>query len=327
MNRSPSPPEQCLSAGQQDTSFISSGMSCAAWLFSTPGRSASTCIVMAHGFGGTRHYGLSSFAQRFHDAGYNVLLFDYRHFGESEGEPRGLIRVKKQIADWHAAIAHARALGYHQIVLWGTSFAGGHVLRAAAEDQNVSGVISQVPHTDGLATTLAVPAKYLGGLIKAMICDAVLSLFGKRHFIPAFGRPGELAAMSTPGAHQSLVRMLPAAHEGTPSTAWRAYFDNRNKVTALSLLETQFYSPGKQAQKIKCPVLLQAATKDQTTPFKAARKTATRIPDCDFRVHEADHFDVYLEPHFSAVIHEQIEFLQRRVGPNPCTKANDVKET
>ena len=298
---------------RKDTTFVSGGLRCCAWIYSSAQR-GTTCIVMAHGFGATRHYGLDRFARRFCGLGCDVLLFDYRHLGESEGTPRGLIKVKRQHEDWHAAIAHARSLGYRRIVLWGSSFAGGHVLQLAADEPEIVGVISQVPHISGLATSMAVPLRNLPRALGAILADAVLSPFGKRFYIMAFGPVGSLAAMSTPGAYDSLVKMLPKGECGEESPEWRAYFDRHNRVAALGLIETLLYSPGKRAAQISCPVLLQAARNDRTTPFEAARRTAERMQDCEFREHDADHFDVYLGQAFEAVVGEQIDFLKRRVG-------------
>ena len=63
---------------------------------------------MAHGFGGTRAARLDAFAERFADAGLAALVFDYRHFGDSGGEPRQLLDIGKQHDDWRAALAFAR---------------------------------------------------------------------------------------------------------------------------------------------------------------------------------------------------------------------------
>lgn len=295
------------SGDRQDIRFVSGGLWCAGWHYADAAARSSTCIVMAHGFGATRHYGLDAFARRFQAEGYDVLLFDYRHFGESDGQPRGLLKVSVQLDDWHAAVAHARSLGYRRIVLWGTSFAGGHVLRIATEDTGIAAVISQVPHIDGMATAFAMPLATLPSVLFAICADLLLGLVGRRHYIRVFGQLGSFAAMATPGAHDALVAMLPGPE-------WRSYFDQNNRVTALSLLETMRYSPGKRAEQIKCPVLLQAGRKDRTTPFGPACKAAARIPDCEFLAHDVDHFDVYLGACFKAVVAEQINFLQRRAA-------------
>jgi hypothetical protein len=45
--------------------------------------------------------------QRFAAARLAVLLFDYRHFGESGGQPRQLIDIRQQLEDYRAAIRFA----------------------------------------------------------------------------------------------------------------------------------------------------------------------------------------------------------------------------
>ena len=74
-------------------------------------------------FGGTRE-GLEPYAVRYQEAGFFSLVFDYRHFGESDGEPRQLIWIPYQLEDYAAAIKYARSLEEidpEKIALWGTS--------------------------------------------------------------------------------------------------------------------------------------------------------------------------------------------------------------
>ncbi len=65
---------------------------------------------MAHGFSATRGDRLPAYAERFAAAGLAVLLFDYRHFGDSGGEPRQLLHIGRQLEDYRAAIAFAKGL-------------------------------------------------------------------------------------------------------------------------------------------------------------------------------------------------------------------------
>jgi fermentation-respiration switch protein FrsA (DUF1100 family) len=69
--------------------FDSGGLRCAADLYwpADPNRPV-PCVVMGHGFSGTRDMGLAPYAERFARAGMAVLVFDYRHFGASDGQPR-----------------------------------------------------------------------------------------------------------------------------------------------------------------------------------------------------------------------------------------------
>jgi len=131
-------------AARRDVEFKSGGITCRAWAYAPAGHTepaapsiAAPCIVMAHGLGGTRDAALEPYAERFAQAGFHVLLFDYRHLGASDGEPRQLISIARQVDDWAAAIAYARSMpgvDPARIALWGCSLSGGHVLMAAARD-------------------------------------------------------------------------------------------------------------------------------------------------------------------------------------------------
>ena len=86
--------------------------------------------------------------------GWPALVFDYRHFGDSDGQPRQLLDIGRQLDDWRAAIAFARSLEEldgDRIGLWGTSFSGAHAVAVAEEDERLRAVVSQVPFTDGRA--------------------------------------------------------------------------------------------------------------------------------------------------------------------------------
>ena len=79
-----------------DVTFPSGTDHCAAWLYrpddtATTGAALLPVVVMAHGLGGVREERLDTFAERFAAAGYACLVFDYRHFGASGGEPRQLL--------------------------------------------------------------------------------------------------------------------------------------------------------------------------------------------------------------------------------------------
>ncbi len=298
----------------EDLRFRAGSDQCAAWHYHGSTRPSPPCIVMAHGFGATRHYGLDAYARRFQAEGYSVLVFDYRHFGDSEGLPRGLLNVRRQQQDWVAAITFARSLGYQRIVLWGTSFAGGHVLYTAAHTPSIAAVISQVPHISGLASALAVPLRSRLRLSMASVCDALLACVGQRVYIQAFGPAGSLAAMSTPGAYDSMLRLLPNDAGGRDGLLWRSYFDRNNRVTAASLLQLLLYSPGRFVDRIPCPVLLQAGRRDQTTPFDPARRASERIADCEFLAYDVDHFDVYWGDDFEITLRDQVRFLERHFG-------------
>ena len=83
----------------------------AAWWYPPAGeRAKAPCVVMAHGFAAIKEMRLGAYAERFAEAGFGALIFDYRHFGQSTGEPRNLLDPRVQQEDWRAAVAYARDL-------------------------------------------------------------------------------------------------------------------------------------------------------------------------------------------------------------------------
>ena len=116
---------------RRDVTFASGGDRCAAWVYVPEGEGPFACVVLAHGWSGVREQRLDAFAERFASAGYAAVVFDYRHFGASTGEPRQLLDIGRQLDDWRAAIAFARSLPEvdpQRVGLWGSSFSGGHVM-------------------------------------------------------------------------------------------------------------------------------------------------------------------------------------------------------
>ena len=100
---------------REDLTFPSGEDTCAAWLYRPDGAAGPVpCVVMAHGFTATRGDRLPAYAERFAAAGLAVLLFDYRHFGDSTGTPRQLLDIGRQQADYRAAVAFARTLDGHR---------------------------------------------------------------------------------------------------------------------------------------------------------------------------------------------------------------------
>jgi fermentation-respiration switch protein FrsA (DUF1100 family) len=77
---------------------------------------------MGSGISCVRDQGLDAFGERFAAAGIAALTFDYRHFGDSGGEPRSLMSARRQRDDFRAALAFARSLDWvdsGRVAIWG----------------------------------------------------------------------------------------------------------------------------------------------------------------------------------------------------------------
>jgi dienelactone hydrolase len=86
---------------------------------------------MAHGLGGVKEMYLERYARRFAEAGVAALLFEFRGFGASGGEPRQRIFPKDHIEDYRSALTWLSMqpeIDAGRLGVWGTSFSGGHAL-------------------------------------------------------------------------------------------------------------------------------------------------------------------------------------------------------
>jgi dienelactone hydrolase len=127
-------------------------------------------IVLCNGWGGTKAFLMrTGIAPRFAAAGYVVINFDYRSWGDSDSrlvvrgdmpkpDPDGNVTVKAQAIrelvdpfdqqeDIDAALSYVHGepmVDPKRIGIWGTSFGGGHVIYRAAHDHRVACVVAQV---------------------------------------------------------------------------------------------------------------------------------------------------------------------------------------
>ena len=93
---------------------------------------------MAHGIGGVKAAGLAPFAERFAAGGFAALVFDYRHWGGSTGEPRQLFSIRRQLEDYRTVLAWTHAHDGSmstRIFVWGTSFSGMHIVELRRASQ------------------------------------------------------------------------------------------------------------------------------------------------------------------------------------------------
>ncbi len=308
----PDPTQLPFTTSEQ--TFRSEGTTCAARVYRPAANPSATddrrpVVVMGHGFGGVRALRLYAYAESFVAAGYLVVVFDYRGFGESDGSPRQLLDVGMQLQDWRSALSFARTqpgADSERIIAWGTSFGGGHVITLAGHGERVAAIIAQVPHVSGPAAVRAtglVPALRL--LRPALLDQAAALLRRPPVYVDAVGEPGMTAVMTSPDAAPGLARQIAASG--------RARDDYPAHVAARITLKIGLYSPARHADRVNCPALVQIAAHDAVTPRRVAERAAARMPQSTVHVYDCGHFDPYVEPHFDQVVSDQLEFLRAQV--------------
>ncbi|MBN2108819.1 MAG: alpha/beta fold hydrolase [Deltaproteobacteria bacterium] len=108
-------------------------------------------VVLCHGFSGIREILLPPYAEFFAQNGFAVLVFDYRGFGDSQGE-RGRMVPAEQVVDIRNAITFMETLPQvdpGRIGLWGTSFGGANAIYTAAIDRRVKCISVQITFASG----------------------------------------------------------------------------------------------------------------------------------------------------------------------------------
>ncbi len=298
-----------------DVTFLSGDDRCAAWHFaaadaSLAGPAGRPVVVMAHGLGGTKDSGLAPFAERLAAAGLEVLAFDYRGFGASDGEPRQTVSIARQVDDYRAAMAAAAQLpgvDSRRLVLWGVSVSGGHVLEAGANRDDVAAVVSITPLVSGAAAGRHALAHHKKGQILRSTVAGLRSKLGSKVaspvMMPVVARPGEFGAMTLDGAYEAYTSMA--------GPTWR------NEIDAAIGLELGGLRPGRFAKDVACPLFVQIADFDRSAPPQATAKAAF-AGRAQVRHYPCDHFDVWPGgDQFESVVSHQVAFLRRVLSPTP----------
>lgn len=297
---------------RRNVEFMSDGTRCRGWLYVPEGASAKPGpgIVMAHGFSGVKEMDLPPFAERFAAAGLVTLLFDYRYFGESEGEPRGQLFPQHQLEDYRNAITFLSLqpeVDPTRIGIWGTSFSGGHVLHLGAFDRRVRAVVSQVPAVSAYANVQRIHHPEQLAWLQDMVAQVRVERYrtGKITRIPVVAPPGEPCILPGKNEYERLMRQAKEA------PTWR------NELTAESFERILEYVPAAGIRWISpTPLLVIVAGLDLLTPpdltldaFQEAQEPKSLL------WLRCKHHDVYEVPaHFERACGAAISWFAQHLG-------------
>lgn len=281
--------------------FKSEGSKIAAHLYFPENVNNAPCIIMCHGFAGVKELLLPNFAERFSAHGYAALTFDYRGFGESEGEP-GRLMPALQVEDILNAISFMRTcsnVDKKRIALWGTSFGGANAIVAATRNVKIS-------------------------------CMAVQLTFGNGERVITNGQSDKeksnlfalIEKMRIRRAKTGKELMVPI-HKVLSDHQSKAFYERhakqfnalKIKIPFLTVAETLNHKPDQFIEKIKTPILITAASKDAVNPVEESVilfKLANEPKDLHI-IENATHYELYSGTYFKQAVARQLAWFDRHM--------------
>ena len=253
---------------RRDIEFDAEGVTLRGWHYPAgdAGTGGAPAVVMAHGFSAVKEMYLDRFAEVFNAAGMNVVVFDNRNFGASDGEPRQEIDPWDQVRDYRDAITYASTLpevDADRIGIWGSSYSGGHVLVVGAIDRRVKAVVCQVPLISGHDNLRAlVRADFIAGFRQLFDADRLARFRGEPPaMVPVVDAdPLAPSALPTPDSWEWFTETGKSR-----APAWR------NEVTLRSVELFTEYEPGTYLPWISpTPLLMLVARGDHLVPAELA---------------------------------------------------------
>jgi fermentation-respiration switch protein FrsA (DUF1100 family) len=291
---------------RKDIHFTVDGLTCRGWYYRPDGVDETAklpAIILLTGFGGVKEFAISTFAELFVERGFSAIVYDNRYTGESEGEPRGRIVPSLQHDDLRAAIGWV--LGQHnidpkKIILWGTSFGGGHALFVGALDPRVSAVITLVAGL-GPRESLDRGDRATWRAIWTALTDDFMNhnATGDDMAIPIVAPPGQPCLVRDEELSAWLRNM---AHK---APKWP------NRITAESRRRVFEYTPTAFIDAISPrPLLMFAMSDDRLIPLRRQREVFAQAGEPKrLEVFQGGHVDPYEDPLRSRVVSISVEWL------------------
>jgi dipeptidyl aminopeptidase/acylaminoacyl peptidase len=282
---------------RQEISFYSEGAKLQGDLFLPDGAGAGdgrAGIVLCHGYTGVKDLYLPDNAEWLARAGYAVLTFDYKGWGESEGSRQRLAPFSR-VADTQAALsflAAEAAVDEARLGLYGTSYGGATAIWTAALDPRVGCTVSVVGvgHGERWMRGVRRPDEWFDLLERSAADRTRRAHTGESEFV---GRD-EILLQDRASAEISA-----AARRANPAAV--------NRVPLEFVDETLSFHADWVVEKIAPrPLLLITSDGDRLVPPEQSETLYALAGDPKKLVvlKGYGHYDVYAEPAFSEVMEE-----------------------
>lgn len=292
---------------RRDVSFQSDGVTLRGWLYVPEGlgESKAPAIVMANAITAVKEITLPLYAERFCHAGYVVLVFDYRYYGSSDGEPRNHLVPHDQLQDLRDAISWLRAqpeVDKDNVGGWGVSIGGVHMLHLGAYDRRLKAVVSVATGLNSQEAMMGATA--LQGLITFINGDRdTRQRSGARAtYMPAVAPTGGQAAMPLQEAYDFYTQAM---------NTYAPKYENR--ITIESVEHLLSYHGDVSAHLISPTALLMIHGEKDLIPVDAVREVLSRAKEPKkLVVYDCLHTDLYnREPYVTYAANEAIQWFDK----------------
>ena len=260
-------------------------------------------IVLCHGYTGVKDLYLPDNARVLNEAGYVVLTFDYKGWGDSEGS-RSRLAPYSRVADVQAALSFLGSLpevDAARLGIYGTSYGGATVVWTAAVDARVKCVVSVVGIGNGTRWMRSVrrPDEFHDLLARADQDRVRQVVEGKSEFV----KREEILLPDRQSAE-----LAAAARRNNPAAV--------GTIPLEYIHETLEFNPEWVVDKIAPrPVLFITTDDDRLVPPEESIALHARAgePKKLVILKGYGHYEVYLEPAFSEVMRETTAWFRRHL--------------
>lgn len=283
--------------------FFSEGSKIAAHLYLPQTISAPLpAIVLCHGFAGVKELLLPAFARYFSEKGYAALCFDYRGFGESEGE-RGRLVPEYQIRDIQNAITYLQSreeIDDNKIALWGSSFGGANAIVTSARDKRVKCLCVQLTFGNG-----------------ERVITGAMSPEENSKFLDTISKMQQKKVTSN-------KELMVPIHKVLSDEQSKAFYNEKVvsfpaleiKIPFLTVAETMNHKPETLLDDINIPIHIVSADNDSVNPPQESHILYEKAhePKAHLVVEGASHYEVYEGEYFELVANAQVEWFEKHLG-------------
>jgi dipeptidyl aminopeptidase/acylaminoacyl peptidase len=262
-------------------------------------------IVLCHGYTGVKDLYLPDNARVLNEAGYVVLAFDYKGWGQSEGSASRLAPYSR-VADVQAALTF---LGLQPEVdegrlgIYGTSYGGATVVWTGAVDSRVKCIVSTVGVGDGRRWMRSVrrPDEWHDLLQRSKADREKRVIDGKSAFVER----SEILL-----ADRQSAELAAAARRNNPSAI--------NTLPLEYIDETLEFNAEWVVDRIAPrPILFITTDDDRLVPPEESQALYARAgePKRLVTLKGFGHYEVYVEPAFSQVMSETLAWFRQYLPP------------